>query len=351
MALNKQTSITPALTARSSLLSPQEAVEIARKHYGITAATQSLSGEKDSNFRLTTAAGEEYLLKIINPGEDPSVTNMHTLALQHVEMRDPGMPVQRIVPDLEGRGEFALDFGAQDRRTVRMVTFTKGALQRKTPQTPRQRRNIGIMLARLQAALEDFHHPAENHFSTWDLKNTLSLKPMVEEIRDREKTAALLGWIDRFGVEIAPHIPSLRAQVAHNDLNSDNVVVDPQDTDRIAGIIDFGDMVRTPVIFDVAVAAAYQLTEADDPLAAAQEFVAGFHLHRPLLGQEIDLLFRTIMARMVMRIAITEWRATRFPENRDYILRNTPQAWLQFHRLDKISNAQATDAIARALSL
>jgi len=347
----KPNSVTPALAATSSLLTADEAADLAREHYGLKVSAHRLSGEKDSNFRVVTESGNEYLLKIVNPGEDPAVTNMHTMALRHVEERDPGMPVQRVVPDLNGRYDFEIDYGPADRRTVRLVTFTKGELQRKAPQTPQQRRNIGAMLARLQEALEDFRHPAESHFSTWDLKNTLSIKPMTEEIKDASKVAELLSWVDRFNVEVLPKVPDLRAQIVHNDLNSDNVVVDPLEADRVVGIIDFGDMVRTPVVFDAAVAAAYQLTDADNPMVAACDLLAGFHSRRALQPEEIELLFTTIVVRMVMRIAITEWRAVRFPENRSYILRNTPQAWLQFHRLAEIPHSQATDMIARVLSL
>ncbi|RUX22545.1 phosphotransferase [Mesorhizobium sp. M7A.F.Ca.US.011.01.1.1] len=341
----------PAPEARSELLTAQEAVEIMESCYGLNVEAQRLSGEKDSNFHVTDEDGNEFLLKIVNPGEDPAVTNMHTASLQHIERVDPGMPIQRVVPNLVGRPEFILDYRPGDSRTVRLVTFTKGVLQRKTPQTPDQRHNIGVMLARLQEALVDFHHPAENHYSTWDLKNILSLNEMFDDIKDGMRRTELLRWVDLFRAEVLPRVTHLRAQVVHNDLNSDNVIVDTVDTDKVAGIIDFGDMVRTPVVFDVAVAAAYQLTESETPLDDACDFLRGFHSRRPLLPAEIDILFTPIVARMVTRIAITEWRAGRFPENRKYILRNTPLAWRQFHRLAQIPHAQATDQVARALSL
>ena len=49
-------------------------------------------------------------------------------------------------------------------------------------------------------------------------------------------------------------MPRLRAQVVHNDLAPTNVLVD----DRLAvtGIIDFGDLTRTALICDLAIAAA-----------------------------------------------------------------------------------------------
>ncbi|RUM20520.1 phosphotransferase [Rhizobium vallis] len=350
MAIPQAASINPALTARSQLLSEAEAVAIASGYYGVVAEAHRLSGEKDSNFRLATSSGDEYLLKVVNPGEAPDVTNLHTLALMHVAGRDPELPVQRVVKTLEGLPEFQLQISEDDVRTVRLVTFSKGLLQRKAKQTPAQRHNIGTMLARLQIALADFSHPAEDHFSTWDLKNVLSLKGMVDDLPTSGGKDELYAWLSLFENDIQPHVPALRAQLVHNDLNSDNIVVDPNDTDQVAGIIDFGDMVKTPVLFDVAVAAAYQLTEATDPLQAAIEFVQGFHALRALTPHEIDLLFRSVVVRMAMRIIITEWRAVRFPENSQYILRNTPQAWRQFHRLADISNEQATSAIAAALN-
>ncbi len=351
MAAPQTASMKPDMAVRHELLTPDEAVEIARRFYGLPASAHRLSGEKDSNFRLDAAGGAQYLLKAVNPGEDAAVINMHTCALRHVALRDPEMPVQRIVPTLQGEPEFRLDRGRADQRTVRLVTYVRGALQRKSRQTPAQRRNAGVMLGRLQDALADFRHPAEDHFSMWDMKNAPSLKAMLADLEAGEKRAELAAWLDRFADEVLSDLGDLRSQVVHNDLNSDNIVVDPDNTDEIVGVIDFGDMVRTPVLFDVAVAAAYQATDADDPLQAAIDFIRGFHSRRPLLGQEIGLLFTAIVARMVMRIAITEWRAVRFPENRAYILRNTPQAWLQFHRLAAVPPADATDAIARALSV
>ncbi|MHC2297948.1 phosphotransferase [Rhizobium mongolense] len=343
--------INPALAARSELISAEAAVAIAKAHYGITGDAQKLAGEKDSNFLLRAETGAEFLLKVVNPGEDPAVTNMHTLALRHVAERDPGMPVQRVVATLAGAPEFRLSCGPGDTRTVRLVTFTQGTLQRKSNQTSAQRRNAGIMLGRLQDALEDFQHPAQDHYSSWDMKNAPALEAMLADLPASGGRAELTDWLTTFEDRVLPLVPSLRAQVVHNDLNSDNIVVDPNNTDEIVGIIDFGDMVRTPVLFDVAVAAAYQLTDVDEPMAAVIDFVGGFHERRPLAASEVRLLFTTIVARMVMRIAITEWRAVRFPENRQYIMRNTPRAWLQFHRLCEIPEHEATSAIARALSI
>jgi Ser/Thr protein kinase RdoA (MazF antagonist) len=139
--------------------------------------------------------------------------------------------------------------------------------------------------------------------------------------------------LDRFERRAAAALPTLRAQVVHNDLSGDNVVADPDDHDLIAGLLDFGDATRTAMINDVAVAVAYQIRNDTDLLAAALALMRGFTAVRPLLGEEVDLLLDLVIARMVIRVGISEWRGRRFPENIAYIRRNTAEAWRALEQL------------------
>ena len=51
--------------------------------------------------------------------------------------------------------------------------------------------------------------------------------------------------------------------------------------------------------------------------------------------------------RITIRIVITEWRSLRFPNNREYIMRNTPGAW----RLLKAMPASGVnDAVPRLMA-
>ena len=65
-------------------------------------------------------------------------------------------------------------------------------------------------------------------------------------------------------------------------------------------------------------------------------------------GQQLALLPDLILGRVVARIIISEWRAERFPENRAYVLRNTPTAWQQLHRLLSIASEQTAARIQEA---
>ena len=137
-------------------------------------------------------------------------------------------------------------------------------------------------------------------------------------------------------------------QPVHNDLNPHNVVVDPETHAVVAGIIDFGDLTCTARVNDLAITAAYQVADSDDPLAPACEMIAAYHAVLPLEPAEFSVLFDLIATRMAMTIVISSWRAARYPANRNYILRNNAAAWARLQRMATLSRDQATLQIQRA---
>ncbi|MDX7952560.1 phosphotransferase [Lichenihabitans sp. Uapishka_5] len=317
------------------------------RHYGLRCRAKGLSGEKDSNFHVADETGRQFLFKVVHGSEDRLITNLQTQALLHVAQRDPDVPIQRVIPALSGEAEVEGDGS----RMIRLVTFMPGVLQRHATPSRAQRENVGAALARLQVALADFRHPAEDHRLAWDLKHVSDLRPLAASIPRADDRAILETILDRFDAEVAPRLTEARSQAVHNDLNGDNVVVDASDVETVTGILDFGDLVRTPLVIDVAVAAAYQLSTDGDPLEGALDLIRGFTAIRPLESGELDVLFDLILARMVLRISITEWRAARFPENSAYILRNTPLAWAQLKHLVSLPRRGAIEAIVNASNL
>ena len=63
--------------------------------------------------------------------------------------------------------------------------------------------------------------------------------------------------LEGFERHAVPLLRGLRRQVIHNDFNPHNVLADAVDDTRIAGVIDFGDMVHAPLVQDLATACAY----------------------------------------------------------------------------------------------
>ena len=325
---------------------------LAQQHYGVAGDMVALTGERDRNYRLQSSAdGARYMLKVSHPAESPLVADFQTRALMHIAGVDPGLPVQRIVPTLDGEASFAADPGDGQPRVVRLFSYLPGLPLPDAPRTPAQRLNIARMLARLDRAMQGFRHPAGALELPWDIQRADGVRGLLVHIADQERRALATRALDRFEHATKRVLPMLRRQPIHNDFNIYNLLVDPSDTDRIAGILDFGDMVHAPLIDDLAVAAAYQMGTGDDALADIVPFVAAYHAVLALQTAEIESLFSLITARLVMVVAISGWRAARHPENAPYLLRNNPISWARLAACDRIGDAAATAAFKHACQI
>jgi hydroxylysine kinase len=305
-----------SLTTPPPTLTEGEALELARAHFGLTGTLTPLTSERDLNYQLTTPQGR-FVLKLANSAEPADLTALQTRALLHLEPQT--LPTPRVIRTLTGETEAATPHG-----TLRLLTWLEGHPQHLTPRTPAQCVAMGAISARLSLGLQGYHHPAASHVLQWDIKQASSLRPLLPHIAADLRPLAT-ETLDRFDRDIKPALARCRTQIVHNDLNPHNVLVDPANPDRITGILDFGDMVETPLICDAGVTAAYQI----DPAAAIESlttFARAYHAVLPLTPQERQLLPDLAATRMLTTLAIASARAARYPDNAAYILRNVPAA-------------------------
>jgi hydroxylysine kinase len=283
------------------------------RHYGLVGPLKALTSERDLNLHLSTPA-QGYVVKLANAAEPAEVTDFQTRALLHLQ--GAGLPVPKVQRTLSGATEVATPQGI-----LRVLTYLEGIPQHLTPKTAAQAESVAQMAARIARGLQGFQHPAARHVLQWDLKQAAGLWPLLQAVGDPALRDLCRASLARFDADLAPALPDLRWQVVHNDLNPHNVLTAVGDPDRIAGVLDFGDMVETPLICDAAIAAAYQL----DPAQARSGllgFARAYHAVLPLTQAELRLLPDLAALRMVTTIAITSARAARYPENAAYILRN-----------------------------
>jgi hydroxylysine kinase len=321
------------------------AVTLAAEHYGLTATAQRLSSERDQNFRLRTDGGD-YVLKITNPAEDRAVTRLQTDALLHLAASEPSVPIPRVLPALNGERELAIVFADGSSRVVRLLSFLVGTPIATVAVSPALRSDLGRCAGKMARGLRDLSAGGVKQKLLWDIQHAAELRPLVDAV-----PAELRGLVERFLYsfenEALPALQKLPKQLVHNDLNPNNVVVDPDDPHRITGIIDFGDMTFTARVNDLAIAAAYQVADSEDPLRPACEVIAAYHAVAPLDAAELDLLFDLMATRIVMTIVIGNWLALRHPENREYTLRNFGRASARLRRIVGLSRHAAQQQIRR----
>ena len=292
--------VPPCLTAA-------DAVAIARDRYGLNVEARPMVSERDQNFLLRTPDGRQLVLKIANALEDPLVTDFQIRALQHIESKkDASIAAPTIVETKDGRSDAVVEHG-NARHVTRVVSYLPGRPLADVPLTPALCRDLGACLARLDRALADFSHPGADQSLLWDIKRATRIRELLPHVKDPDARGLLQATLDEFEKLALPGFATLRRQVIHNDANPGNVLVAP-DGRRIAGLIDFGDMLGSPLIVDVAVAAAYLRVLQGNPLTLITELIAGFHSVTALTRPETDVLHELIKTRLATTVAILAWR-------------------------------------------
>lgn len=287
-------------------------------------SVRHLSGERDLNFVVeVTGSAQRFVLKVSDARENPQSLALQNAALEHLARHAPQLPVQRLQRWMDGTYMWALP-GPQGERWARVLAFLPGLPLHEAPSSAAQRHAIGAALAGLDRALAGLDQAVvSNEALLWDLHRTPELRAWLPAIQDAQSRA----WADRvfcqYVQDVQPLLQTLPQQFLHNDFNPYNLLVHPDRTDEVCGVLDFGDMVHGPRVFDAAVGASYQAHAQHQPsVQSLLEFMRGYQGANPLCAQELRLLPLLAAVRCAMTLCITEQRAEWFPENRAYILRN-----------------------------
>lgn len=317
--------ITLLTTDRPALLAARAAA-LLREHYGLEGKLEPQDSERDQNFLLRSASGHACVLKIANAAEAEAVTDFQVAALLHLEDSPVAGLVPKVVRTADGRTRLRITADDGRVHTARVLSWLPGIQRRPDAWSRSARYRMGWALAALGKALAGFEHPASDYALLWDITQAEGLRGLLDTVTDPALRAVVEGRLDSYASAVRPRLDDLRWQVIHNDLNPDNVLFGEDDHDQVAGIIDFGDMIRAPLVNDVAVACAYLCRRDDGSLADMLDFLQGYNAVRPLTQDEFELLPYLVTMRNVTTIVISHWRASMYPENRAYILRSADRA-------------------------
>lgn len=305
-------------------LSAEEALEQVRIAYGIEGGATALPSERDQNFLLQTPTPERFVLKIANSTDDRALLEAQNAALAHVARRTTLCP--RVMPCLDGGDIAEVASPSGGRHFVRLLTWVPGIPLGSVPDhSPELLEDLGRKVAELDGALAGFDHPAIHRDLYWDLAKGL---PIVRELAPLVEDAALRALVTRVADRIesrdAPRFARLRRAAVHNDPNDYNVLVSdfppPSEVSpkseiprKIVGILDFGDIVHSYAIADLAIAIAYAVLGKDDPLAAAVSVARGYQEVRPLDDEETGALFPLVLLRLCTSVCIAAQQQTQRP--------------------------------------
>lgn len=304
-------------------------VDLLQLRYGLDCGVERLPGERDLNLLATTDSRKRFVLKIAHPDEDRGLLEAQHQALKVLADRVDFCP--QLVPTLDGAPTFEAVSGAGTRHLVRLVSYCEGVpLGRIARHSPQLLQELGRCLGQLDVALADFDHPALHRKFDWDLAR-------APEVIDRHLGCLPEGAfkdliraiLDAHRRDVLPLLSGLPKTVIYNDANDFNVIVGSgRDVfprhQEMRGIVDFGDMVYSHTINDLAIAMAYAMLDKDDPLDVAASLAQGYHRERPLRDDEIDVVFPLACLRLAVSACIAAHQSVLRPEDPYLVISQEP---------------------------
>ncbi len=299
--------------------------------------------------------GEAVILKISGSEETEAQLDLQNSVLILLAEHEPDIPAPRVVPATSGEHVVtAPDEGGRD-HFVRVLSYLPGrTLAFTRPHPDALLEGLGRLLGKMDRALSGFSHPAARRTGyDWDLAHAAEvMRRDVGAVFDaprRHLIRDVFSALERDALPLLPHLPR---GVIHGDANEHNVVVGHvgAGTPEIAGLIDFGDVMESHPVCELAIAIAYAMLDKPDPVGAAASVTRGFHDALPLTEDELDALYALARARLGVSVCISATRQAEAADN-PHLAISEASAWQTLERLAAVPPRLARARLREACGL
>jgi Ser/Thr protein kinase RdoA (MazF antagonist) len=316
------------LTAAFTPIDEHLAATLLEQTHGLAVSSIArLATERDDTFRVGTDRGT-VVAKFAHPLDPADTIDEQLRVLVALERDHPTLPVSRVVPTRDGLRSAITADASGSARVLRVMTHLEGEALGAAPRTLDALRALGALHARLAAAIAAIGEASDPSIrgaaTPWNLLALEQYGALAAGIADAGLRRDAERIVDRAHDAVLPRAAALPAVLAHNDLHGDNVLVHAEPF-AVTGVLDFGDMTRTPRVADLAVAASYargRVGEPGEPWAAARAYVSGFEAEQPLSEVEHALLPELVLLRLAQRGILNSSLAAANPRAAPYASRN-----------------------------
>ncbi len=303
----------------------EEIETVVRETYGLDGRLRELPSDRDQNFLVQVDGSPHCVVKIANSAERLEVIELQQRAMEHLAAAGISGPVP--IKALDGSITRRVDD-----HLFWVVSFLPGELlAARTRRSPGLLRSFGVFLATMTRAFAGFEHPAAHRVLPWDVGQSGKVIAQHLPEVDPDGRELVERALRAFETSVGPALPELPHSVIHNDANDHNVMVED---DGITGIIDFGDMLHSVTLNELAIGATYAALGQDDPWECLDQVASGYATTMPLGSDERALLPGLVRTRLATSIAMSSHQHALEPDN-DYLLVSQEPAWRVLHIVDR----------------
>jgi len=317
--------------------------------YGLRSTTvKELNSYDDRNFRFTVemettnphireVCQDGYILKVTNWQDSKDVDFFDAQNEMILHMAGAGLDVPVPIANCQGKlkstEELEVNPGVEGtevtRNVVRLLKFVPGSiLDQIQPWTRKHFYQCGAFVAKMDVALQSFHHPAYlTRNSIWFLSSIPAVRQFVSAVEDPERNKMIHEILDCFCDTVIPIQDKLEAGIIHGDFNEQNILMRKNnDEDSVYSVIDFGDSQHGPLLYELAITIMYMMTKAEDPNMVGGHVLAGYLQHRHLPHEERKLIRVCVAARYAQSLSMGAYSYKQDPGN-EYLLITAKTGW------------------------
>lgn len=317
---------------------------IAAEHFDVTATATALGSQQDANFLLRDLAGEPVgVLKVANPAFSRIELEAQDAAAAFIAAGEGIRTARNVSP--------AAHIADVDGLLARIIEFLPGGtLSGNGYLRPAQVAAIGSLAGRTCRALAGFDHPGVDRVLQWDLRHSMrTVDLLAAHVADAHRRSTIESAAAAAWTVLSRSADDLPVQVIHGDITGDNVVCGgPEGLPD--GLIDFGDLMRSWAISELAVAIATVLRHEGSEAATTLPAIAAFHAVRPLAPAEVDVLWPLVVLRSAVLVVSGIHQSSIDAEN-DYAASALDDEWRIFERANEIPVDVMTAQIRHALGV
>jgi 4-aminobutyrate aminotransferase-like enzyme/Ser/Thr protein kinase RdoA (MazF antagonist) len=332
-----------ASVQKAPRLTQDVADRIVSEIYSIEGSATPLPSERDQNFLISRKSDlptpdaphvESFVLKIANSEESLEFLELQNQMMRYLGARRIDLEFPRIVPTKKGEDVARITDEDGREHFVRLLTWIDGVCFAEVqPHGRRLLASLGRTLAQMDVALVEFSHPAAHRDFYWDLRNAARAQELIGYLPDHRRALVEPLFAEWEKIEWS----RLRFSVIHNDANDYNILVrgaEPSDR-RVTAILDYGDVVHTATVCNLAVALAYVMLDKPNPISAAAQVVAAYHETYSLTESEIEVLYTLAVTRLCCSVCYAAKQTRDVPDNEYLNISNAP-AWALLEKLSTV---------------
>ncbi len=275
-------------------------------HYSLKVKFSELSGYQDLNYLAKTESGEKYILKISTDQEDRDFINTQNAILLNLAKQ----PIGNLLPHpiLNKAGEFITLITINGIVAIaRLFPFIEGSFLAESMPDIAFYVDLGRAFSQIDQQMAGFENATlKCRTHEWDLSRIMEVEEDIHLISDPADRRVAHYYLMKYREEVLPVYHKLPRALIHGDGNDWNILVNS--IGKVAGIIDFGDMLWSARINEVAIVLAYAMMGRSDYMDVYDAVIRGYQEILPLTELELSLLYYLVGARWCQTLVMAARR-------------------------------------------